>query len=125
MKQSEIQREMLGEANVISVDCVSLHPAMFVVTPYCFCVNRENDKIRNLFFAAGITVLLSSNALAKDVNSIEADVLTKTSVSWDGEALPDYARGAPEITILRVVIPPGDQRWGVITRTTNRSGGRQ
>lgn len=33
--------------------------------------------------------------------------LAKTSQSWDGAALPAYPRGQPEVTILRIRIPPG------------------
>ncbi|MDD5432495.1 MAG: cupin domain-containing protein [Candidatus Omnitrophica bacterium] len=33
--------------------------------------------------------------------------LAKSSVSWDGALLPAYPKGQPEITILRIVIPPG------------------
>jgi quercetin dioxygenase-like cupin family protein len=32
--------------------------------------------------------------------------LAKTSSSWDGKALPDYPEGKPEVTILRITIPP-------------------
>ncbi len=33
--------------------------------------------------------------------------LVKTTQSWDGETLPAYPQGQPEITILRITIPPG------------------
>jgi quercetin dioxygenase-like cupin family protein len=33
--------------------------------------------------------------------------LVKTTQSWDGKALPAYPQGQPEITILRITIPPG------------------
>jgi len=33
--------------------------------------------------------------------------LVKTTQSWDGEFLPAYAQGQPEITILRISIPAG------------------
>jgi quercetin dioxygenase-like cupin family protein len=33
--------------------------------------------------------------------------LIKASESWDGARLPAYPRGQPEITILRISIPPG------------------
>ena len=56
-----------------------------------------------------LTVLLSSNALAKDVNAVQVEELAKSSVSWDGSRLPDYPKSSPEITILRIKIPPGAQ----------------
>jgi quercetin dioxygenase-like cupin family protein len=36
----------------------------------------------------------------------EVQVLAKTSSSWNGAALPRYAKGKPEITILRINVPP-------------------
>lgn len=51
-------------------------------------------------------LLLTGNVWARDLNTVKVDVLAKTSSSWDGETLPDYARGKPEITILKIVIPP-------------------
>jgi quercetin dioxygenase-like cupin family protein len=56
-----------------------------------------------------LTLLLSSHAWAQDVNSVKVEVLAKSSSSWDGSHLPDYSKGTPEITILRIKIPPGDQ----------------
>ncbi|SFS17229.1 hypothetical protein SAMN05216570_3501 [Dyella sp. OK004] len=36
----------------------------------------------------------------------ESTVLLKTTRSWDGTLYPTYPSGQPEITVLRVVIPP-------------------
>jgi quercetin dioxygenase-like cupin family protein len=52
-------------------------------------------------------MLLSSNVGAANVDAVKVDVLSKTSYSWDGTALPNYPKGRPEITILRIKIPPG------------------
>ena len=59
-------------------------------------------------FLGGICLilLLTSNVCAQDVNTVKVDVLAKTSKSWDGRDLPNYAKGKPEITILRIKIPP-------------------
>lgn len=54
-----------------------------------------------------LTLLLSSHAWARDVKSVKVDVLAKTSSSWDGGTLPDFPKGKPEVTILRITIPPG------------------
>lgn len=40
------------------------------------------------------------------VYSQNVEVLAKTSKSWDGSELPAYSEGKPEITILRIEIPP-------------------
>jgi len=34
--------------------------------------------------------------------------LAKSCVSWDDAPLPAYPQGHPEITILRIVVPPGE-----------------
>lgn len=56
-----------------------------------------------------MALLLSSNVWAQDVNTVTVDVLAKTISSWDGRDLPDYTKGKPEITILRITIPQGVQ----------------
>ena len=65
--------------------------------------------MKNLFCGICLTLLLSSNVWAQDVNTVKVDVLAKTSSSWDGRDLPDYTKGKPEITILRITIPQGVQ----------------
>jgi len=55
----------------------------------------------------GLTCLaLSLHSSAKETNKISIDVLAKTSVSWDGSNLPQYLQGKPEVTILKITIPP-------------------
>jgi quercetin dioxygenase-like cupin family protein len=42
----------------------------------------------------------------------EVNVLAKTTKSWNGDNLPRYSKGKPEITILRISIPPyTDLAW--------------
>ena len=65
--------------------------------------------MKRLIYGIFLILLLSSNVLAADSNSVQADVLAKTSLSWDGSRLPDYPKGTPEVTILRIKIPPGSQ----------------
>ena len=59
-------------------------------------------------FLCGICLILSltSNVWAQEVSTVKVDVLAKTGSSWDGRDLPNYAKGKPEITILRIKIPP-------------------
>ena len=54
-----------------------------------------------------IVLFLSINVWAEDANNIVVDTLAKSSSSWDGEVLPDYPKGKPEVTILRIKIPAG------------------
>jgi quercetin dioxygenase-like cupin family protein len=37
---------------------------------------------------------------------VKQDVLLKTSQSWDGVAYKGYPAGEPEITVLKIIIPP-------------------
>jgi quercetin dioxygenase-like cupin family protein len=53
-----------------------------------------------------LLLLLVGNVWAQELNTVIVDVLAKTSTSWDGTALPNYEKGKPEITILRIQIPP-------------------
>jgi len=42
-----------------------------------------------------------------DIPGIEANVLIKTTTSWNGAILPPYGEGQPEITIIRYRFAPG------------------
>ncbi len=61
--------------------------------------------MKKSFFIICLTLFLSCPVYAQDVNRVQADVLLKTSLSWDGGTLPDYSKGKPEVTILRVTVP--------------------
>ena len=65
--------------------------------------------MKRLLCGICLTLLLSSPVWAREVNPVNVEVLAKTSSSWDGETLPDFAKGKPEITILRITIPPKAQ----------------
>lgn len=54
-------------------------------------------------------LLLSNTVLAIEADTAAVEVLAKTGLSWDGETLPEYPEGAPEVTILRITIPQGAQ----------------
>jgi len=53
-----------------------------------------------------LLLVLASPIWARDVNAVDVEVLAQTSLSWDGSVLPDYGEGKPEITILKITIPP-------------------
>jgi quercetin dioxygenase-like cupin family protein len=57
--------------------------------------------------ALWLTFLLSSAAQAQDSSGVTVSVLVKADSSWDGTPLPAYPNAKPEITILRITIPPG------------------
>lgn len=54
-----------------------------------------------------LSLLLSVNCWAAGGNGVVSEVVSKSTSSWDGKALPDYDTGSPEVTILRITIPPG------------------
>lgn len=61
-------------------------------------------KINLAIFAISFLFI---TACAGNLNNITVETLAKSSNSWDGEALPDYPKGKPEVTILRIKIPAG------------------
>ena len=61
--------------------------------------------MKRFLYAACLTLMLSGYAWALDVDTVTVDVLAKSSSSWNGETLPAYLQGEPEVTILKVVIP--------------------
>lgn len=54
-----------------------------------------------------LILLPASAAWAADGAGIKAETLAKATASWDGKPLPPYPDKSPEISILRITIPPG------------------
>lgn len=53
-------------------------------------------------------LLLGESLPARDPGAgIKAETLVQSTRSWDGARLPAYPGGQPEITILKITIPPG------------------
>ncbi|MCE5195124.1 MAG: cupin domain-containing protein [Nitrospiraceae bacterium] len=67
------------------------------------------NKIKILLYVLCIALFLTSYSSAEEGTGIIVDVLSKTSLSWDSKPLPEYSEGKPEITILKIKIPPGAQ----------------
>jgi quercetin dioxygenase-like cupin family protein len=65
--------------------------------------------MKKLLCGICLALLLSGHVWALEANGVQVEVLAKSGLSWDGSPLPGYAEGAPEITILRIKIPPGAQ----------------
>src|SRR5690606_27305156 len=68
---------------------------------------RMKKIMKRLFYAACLALLLSGQVAAEGVNLVTVEVLSNTGISWDGQELPKYPQEKPEITILRIKIPPG------------------
>ena len=62
--------------------------------------------MKNYLYLTCLILLLPNDGWALDASGITVDVLAKTSSSWNGATLPAYATGQPEVTILKIVIPP-------------------
>lgn len=63
--------------------------------------------MKKMFLAILVISFVFITACAGNINSIEVKQLAKSTKSWDGETLPQYPQGQPEITILRIKIPAG------------------
>jgi quercetin dioxygenase-like cupin family protein len=46
---------------------------------------------------------------AHDHHGVQVETLARATASWDGETLPAYPMGQPEVTLLRITIPPATQ----------------
>ena len=65
--------------------------------------------MKRIYCGICLILLLTGHGWAQEGNTVKADTLPKTSLSWDGTSLPEYPKGTPEITILRITIPPRTQ----------------
>ncbi len=55
------------------------------------------------------TAVIGEEAVSNHGTGIKTEVLLKTTRSWDESLLPTYPQGQPEISILKIEIPPGMQ----------------
>jgi quercetin dioxygenase-like cupin family protein len=54
-----------------------------------------------------LLVILSTPVCALETTGVAVETLARGSVSWEGTELPAYPQGQPQVTILRIRIPPG------------------
>ncbi len=54
-----------------------------------------------------ILVLSCFCAYAAESEGVKAVILAKSPTSWNGANLPEYPKGEPEISILKITIPAG------------------
>jgi len=77
----------------------------------------SNGNVRNFFrnhvwtgkrcwCVVWLTLLVTCLAAIPGPPPVEVEVLAQSTTSWDGTELPRYPRSQPEITILRIQIPP-------------------
>jgi quercetin dioxygenase-like cupin family protein len=63
--------------------------------------------VKKIFLTIFLTSFVFITACAGNLSNITIETVAKSNKSWDGEALPNYPEGKPEVTILRIKIPPG------------------
>jgi quercetin dioxygenase-like cupin family protein len=63
--------------------------------------------MNRVFYCILSAMLVTGCASPKYASDVQSVQLVKSTTSWDGQPLPAYQSGAPEITILRITIPPG------------------
>jgi quercetin dioxygenase-like cupin family protein len=53
-----------------------------------------------------LILLQQANASENDQSAVRSETLLRTSSSWDGEPYKSYPSGQPELSILKISIPP-------------------
>lgn len=53
-----------------------------------------------------IILLIAFASMLFSEQSVQSATLVKSHTSWDGSALPAYPKDAPEISVLKITIPP-------------------
>jgi quercetin dioxygenase-like cupin family protein len=62
--------------------------------------------MKKLFILFYLPLICLLGCKSNKVTNIEVITLVKTTESWNGSQLPKYLDGNPEITILKIIIPP-------------------
>lgn len=62
-------------------------------------------KIKIVFLV--LMLIIAGSVWAAGPEGIDVQVISKSSSSWDGKALPNYPKATPEITILKIKVAPG------------------
>jgi quercetin dioxygenase-like cupin family protein len=60
-------------------------------------------------FSLLLFVLLPLGLFAKDKSAPTKEKLAVSTEAWTGQKLPAYPSGQPEISILKITIPPGQR----------------
>ena len=63
--------------------------------------------LKKAVFCIFSVILIAGCASPRYTDEVRAVQLIKTTDSWNGRPLPAYRTGTPEVTILRITIPPG------------------
>ena len=63
------------------------------------------NKVIYFIYCCFFILIFTSCAVSK-VTEIQVVKLAETSKSWNGDDLPNYPKGKPKITVLKITIPP-------------------
>lgn len=58
------------------------------------------------YLSLTLVCLFSASVFAEAGPSVKVQKLIQSEKMWDGAALPSYPAGQPEITVIKVTIPP-------------------
>jgi hypothetical protein len=58
--------------------------------------------VKRIILVISVTSFVLITACAGNLNNVVVEQLAKSNQSWDGESLPEYPKGQPEVTILRI-----------------------
>lgn len=53
-----------------------------------------------------ILLVSSFSCKVSKLESVKVEILKETTQSWNGDALPNYPKGQPKITVLKITILP-------------------
>jgi len=62
--------------------------------------------MKTFLYAICLLLALAGNGRALEAKGVMVEELARTGLSWDGHELPHYLEGRPEVTILKITIPP-------------------
>lgn len=63
-----------------------------------------------VFICSTIVFNACNSTNAEDaVNNVQSIELLRTDKSWNGESLPDYPQGKPELVAVKYIIPAGEK----------------
>jgi quercetin dioxygenase-like cupin family protein len=65
-----------------------------------------NMKHKQALLSLVLSAPLVASVHAQSVSSAHVDVLVKSSKSWNGKAYTSYPKGTPQLTMLKMTIPP-------------------
>jgi quercetin dioxygenase-like cupin family protein len=62
--------------------------------------------MKRVSIVAGLFFIVMAASYGQNVPKTEVVKLVESSKSWNGAALPSYPAGTPQVTILKITIPP-------------------